>query len=317
MEIQEIKEKEIWDEFVSSFEMAQFLHSWLWGEFQKNLNRKIWRFGVYKDDKLVGALMLIKNNLPFQKSYLYSPRFPILTEIVPAEIFLNKIKEIAQQENSIFWRVDLFNAQIFKNFPFKKITDFQPSRTILLNLTKSEEEILKEMHPKTRYNIRLAEKKGVRIKIGQTLKEIEIFLNLLKKTAHRNKFKTHPLEYYQKLIQLDKNFVKLYLADYQNKIIAGNLMIFFADTVTYLYGASDDEYKNLMAPYLLHWTVIKEGKRMCLKYYDFWGIDEKKWPGVTRFKKSFGGKIIEYPGTFDLVFDQIWYKLYLLGKKFV
>jgi len=317
MEIKEIKEKEVWDEFVSSFEMAQFLNSWSWGEFQENLGKKIWRFGVYRNEKLISALMLIKNNLPFKKNYLYSPRFPILTEAVPAEIFINKIKEIAKKENSIFWRVDLFNTQIFKDVPFKKIPDLQPSKTILLDLTKSEDEILEAMHPKTRYNIRLAEKGGVRVKIGQSNQEIEIFLKLLLQTAQRDKFKIYPLNYYRKLLQLNKNFVKLFLAEYQGKIMAGNLMIFFAETATYLHGASADEFKNVMAPFLLHWIVIKEAKRLCLKYYDFWGIDEKKWPGVTRFKKGFGGKIVEYPGTFDLILDKFWYQLYSLAKKFL
>lgn len=314
MEIKEIKNKEIWQEFVSSFEMAQFLHSWQWGKFQESLKRKIWRFGVYQEDELIGALMLIKNNLPFGKSYLYSPRFPILIENVSAEIFIDKIKEIGEKENSIFWRVDLFNAQIFKDIKFVKISDLQPSKTILLDLTKSEEEILKEMHQKTRYNIRLAEKKGVRVKIAQTEEEVDIFLKLLKETAQRDKFRIYSLSYYQKLLQLDKNFAKLFLAEYQGKIVAGNLMIFFGDTATYLHGASANEYKNVMAPYLLHWIAIKEAKRMCLKYYDFWGIDEKKWPGVTRFKKGFGGRIFEYPGTFDLIFNNFWYNLYQIGK---
>lgn len=321
MEIREIKEKEIWQEFVASFEMAQFLQSWQWGEFQKSLGKKIWRFGIYQDEKLIGALMLIKNSLPFKKSYLYSPRFPVLTEAVPAEIFLNKIKEIGQRENSIFWRVDLFNADIFKDVKFIKISDVQPSRTILIDLTKSEEEILAEMHPKTRYNLRLAEKKSVRVKISQTDEEIEIFLKLLEKTAQRDKFRTHPLGYYQKLLHLDKNLVKLFLAEYQGKIIAGNLMIFFADTATYLHGASDNEFRNIMAPHLLHWIAIKEAKRDCFKYYDFWGIDEKKWPGLTRFKKSFvnekTGQGISYPGTFDLPLDRKWYLLYSIAKKVI
>ena len=320
MEIQEIKDENIWNEFVSSFEMAQILHSWQWGEFQKSLGRKVWRFGVYETkqptyNELKGVILLIKMPLPLGKSYLYTPRGPLLKEPAPAEIFLEKIKEISQKENSIFWQVDLLNISIFKNVSFKKIPDFQPSKTIILDLTKSEEEILDKMHPKTRYNIRLAEKRGVRVKISQNQNEIEIFLKLLEKTAQRDKFKIYPFYYYRKLLQLDKDFVKLFLAEYQGKIIAGNLMIFFADTITYLHGASDNQYRNMMAPYLLHWTAIKEARRLCLKYYDFWGIDEKKWPGVTRFKKGFGGKIIEYPGTFNLIFNKFWYKLYILGKK--
>jgi lipid II:glycine glycyltransferase (peptidoglycan interpeptide bridge formation enzyme) len=71
-----------------------------------------------------------------------------------------------------------------------------------------------------------------------------------------------------------------------------------------------------MAPHLLHWEIIRQAKQLGYHFYDFWGIDEKKWPGLTRFKKGFGGKIIEYPGTFDLVFNKFWYQLYRLGKIF-
>jgi len=325
MEIQEIQEKEIWQEFVSSFEMAQFLHSWDWGEFQQNLGRFCWKLKI-KNEKFkngIGAALVIKYQLPMKKNYLYCPRGPIFKESdeEAIKIFLEKIKEIAEKEKSIFLRFEPLSQLTIINYQLQKVKDVQPPKTILLDLTKSEEEILKEMHPKTRYNIRLAEKKGVRVKISQTDEEIETFLKILEKTAIRDKFRPHPPFYYRKLLKLDKNFVKLFLAEYQGKIIAGNLMIFFANTVTYLHGASDNQYRNVMAPHLLHWRAIKEAKRLCFKYYDFWGIDEKKWPGVTRFKKGFvsskTGIEISYPGTFDLVFNKFWYKLYLLGKKFI
>ncbi|MCX7778749.1 MAG: aminoacyltransferase [Patescibacteria group bacterium] len=318
MEIKEIKEKEVWQTFISSFEMAPFLQSWEWGDFQESLGRKIWRLGFFKNDQLIGITLLIRMLLPIKKSYLYCPRGPILREnnIETIKIFFRKINDLAKKENIIFLRfepLDNFQVSIF-NFSFKKINDLQPSKTILLDLTKSEKEILENMHPKTRYNIKLAEKKGVRIKIGQSEEEIEIFLKLLSQTAQRDRFQTHPFNYYRKMFRLDKNFIKLFFAEYQGKIIAGNLMIFFADTATYLHGASDHQHRNVMAPYLLHWTAIKEAKRLCLKYYDFWGIDEKKWPGVTRFKKGFGGEIKEYPGTFDSIFNYFWYRLYQLGR---
>jgi len=318
MEIREMQDKNEWQNFAISFNMSQFLHAWQWGEYEKNLGKKVWRLGVFNQNKLVGALMLIKNILPVGKSYLYSPRFPILTEAVPAEIFTQKIKEIGKKENSIFWRVDLFNADIFQNVNFKKIKDVQPSKTLLLDLTKSEEEILAAMHPKTRYNIRLAEKKGITIRQGKGEEDIESFIKLTEETAERDNFKAHGPSHYRKLFNLDNGFVKLYLTEYENKIIATNLMIYFGDTCTYSHGASSDENKNIMAPHLLHWHCICEAKKLGYKYYDFGGIDEKKWPGVTRFKKSFVSPKtsceISYPGTFDLPLDKKWYLLYSLAK---
>jgi len=319
MEIREIQEKNEWQNFTNSFNMSQFLHAWQWGEYEKSLGKRIWRFGVFKNDKLIGALMLIKNPLPVGRSYLYSPRFPILTEKVPADIFINKIKEIGQQEKSIFWRVDLFNAEVFKNIKFKKIKDVQPSKTLLLDLTKFEEEILAAMHPKTRYNIRLAEKKGVIIRQGKGEEDIKTFIKLTEETSERDNFKAHVASHYQKILNLEQDFVKLYLAEYQGKVLAANLMIYFGDTCVYSHGASSDENKNLMAPHLLHWHCIQEAKKRGYKYYDFGGADEKKWPSVTRFKKSFvdekTGQEISYPGTFDFVLDKKWYLLYSIAKR--
>ncbi len=108
--------------------------------------------------------------------------------------------------------------------------------------------------------------------------------------------------------------VELFLADFKNKIIAANIVVFWEKTAIYLHGASDYEQRNLMAPHLLQWEQIKEAKKRGCIEYDFWGIDEKKWPGVTRFKKGFGGREVEYPGAFDLIFQPVWYKIYKIGR---
>ena len=113
----------------------------------------------------------------------------------------------------------------------------------------------------------------------------------------------------------NKGMVKLFLAKYQNKIIAANLICFFGQTATYLHGASDYNFRQIMASHLLQWQAICQVKSQGLKYYDFYGIDEKKWPGVTRFNKGFTGQEITYPGAFDLVFQPGWYKIYNLARR--
>ena len=87
------------------------------------------------------------------------------------------------------------------------------------------------------------------------------------------------------------------------------------NTAYYLHGAMDREYKSLMAPYFMHWEIIKKLKVEGCKLYDFWGIDAKKWPGVTRFKLGWGGDQKEYPGSFDLVISKFWYFIYGLARK--
>lgn len=336
MQVSEIKDKKIWNEFIGSQDLSQFLQSWEWGEFQQSLGRKIWRLAVCNNSDISAAALVVKRFLPLAKSYLYCPRGPILANDKDVlGLLMDRIKQIAKKENAIFWRIELTSQSQILNLKssihgFQAVSPVQPKDTLILDLTKSEEELLSEMHQKTRYNIRLAERKGVKIRImnpfgpnsgrGQESRigDIEEFLKLLHQTTGRDKFRPHPDEYYRKsLKQFSGDFVKLYLAEYQNKVIAANIVIFFGDTATYAHGASSNEYRNVMAPHLLQWRQIQDAKRLGYKYYDFWGIasQNQKWSGITRFKKGFAGREINYPGTFDIVFQSFWYKIYRLIKR--
>jgi len=321
--IREIKNRDYWNKIVSCQKFAQFLQSFEWGDFQKALNRKVLHFFVEDKDKLF-LVSLIKYPLLFGFSYFYSPRGPVFLNPESGKLlpnFFSQIKKIAKKEKVIFWRFEPVNLLNLKLDKLIKVKDVQPAKTWILNLDKNEDELLKKMHYKTRYNIRLAMRRGIKIRCAnkQTIdKDIKIFLELLHQTKKRNKFKSHPNNYYSLMVKKlgeDGKFLKLCLAEYKNKILAANIIIFFGDTVTYLHGASSNEFRNLMAPHLLQWKTIQEAKKLGYKYYDFWGIDEKKWPGITRFKKSFGGQEINYLGTFDFVFNKPLYNFYRLAKK--
>ena len=254
--------------------------------------------------------------------------------------FIKKIKDIARQEKSIFLRIE--PAQAFlpdcavrrggkagkPTYQVKKVNDVQPSKTIILDLKKSEEELLSAMHPKTRYNIRLAEKKGVTVREAGAA-EFEIFWNLMQETTGRDGFRAHGKEYYRKMLEVSPHpapplirggneregyKVKLYFAEYKDEILAAGIFVFYGDTVTYLHGASTHEHKEIMAPYALHWQMIKLAKKLGYAKYDFYGIDEQKWPGVTRFKRGFGSSEVDYPGCYDVIFDKRWYVVYKLSR---
>lgn len=311
--------KENWDNALLNLG-SEFLQSWEWGEFQKSLGNQIWRLEQISPNKEITNLVFFyQHKLPLKFSFFYSPRGPIKKP----EDFLETIKKIGEKENAIFWRIEptIKEENLFSYFPSKKvihINDVQPSQTIILDLTPTENELLKKMRPKTRYNIRLAERHQIKIrksKVETLEKDIKIFLSLLQQTTKRDKFRAWTDNYYKKLIKtLFPNFLNLYFAEINEEPLAANIIIFFQNRATYLYGASSDNKKNLMAPYLLHFYIIKEAKNMGCKEYDFWGIDEKKWPGITRFKKGFGGKIVEYPGTFDIIFNKKWYQMYTWTK---
>ena len=170
------------------------------------------------------------------------------------------------------------------------------------------------MKPKTRYNIKVAQKHQIKIDRGENY--FPDFWRLMQKTSLRQEIKPHPQNYYKKMLATlgEEGIIKLMVAKYQGRVIASNLMVYFGDWAVYLHGASDYEYRQYMAPFLLQWQAITEAKNQGKKYYDFWGVDEKKWPGVTRFKKGFGAEknFVEYLGADDEIYSKIWYNIYRL-----
>lgn len=278
-----------------------------WGQFQESLGRRVF---------WVDEVLLIEMPLPLGQAYLYAPR---CSGRVFEKDFLAELLKIRQSKH-IFFRVEpeIQNSEfIIHNPKFKRLSfSVQPQKTLILNLQKPEEELLGEMHHKTRYNIHLAERHGVKIKMGQEY--FDEFWKLMKETAQRDKIKIFSRDYYKKQLIVSDNFKnELWVAEYEREIMAGNIVNFYGNTATYLHGASADKFRNLMSTYLLQWEQIKEAKKRGLQSYDFWGFDEKLWPGVSRFKKGFGGEVVEYAGAHDLVWKKMWYQLYELVKKFL
>ena len=276
--------------------MGHFLQSQEWEKFQKAVGREVFR---------IDGALVIKLPLAFGKSYLYSAGVsPVKSQ--------KSFAEIAKQENAVFLKSEPMVVKSTGTVPdgFQKSQkEVQPQKTIIFDITKPEDELLAQMHEKTRYNIRLSARKGVKIQNLKT-QNSDIFWHLLQKTSERDRFSTHTREYYERLLALP--MAQLFAAEYRGEIIAANIVMFHEGRATYLHGASDYQYRNLMAPYLLHWEIIRYAKEHGCTEYDLWGIDEKKWPGVTRFKRGFGGREIEYIGSYDYVFQSMWYKLYSL-----
>jgi len=312
-------------------EKGHFLQSEEWEEFQRSLGREVFR---------VNDILIIKLPLAFEKSYLYCAGFseaakvlaifaprkgetsstPLLYEANDSPLKSQK-RLTPFAENAVFLKFEPMIddgdglAQELLGSGFKKSKkEVQPQKTIILDLTGSEEELLAGMKQKTRYNSRLASRSSkFKCQISNQTTDASVFWELIRKTAQRDRFSTHTKEYYEKL--LDLPITKLFTAECQGEVIAANIILFYGDTAYYLHGASDYAHRNLMAPYLLHWEAIKYAKANGCKIYDFWGIDERKWPGVTRFKRGFGGREINYIGSFDYVFQPLWYWAYNLRNK--
>lgn len=303
MKLYEVATKEEWEQKMSVQVQAQFLQSWEWGEFQKRLNRQIWRLEIEGEYVLV-----IKMPLPLGRNYLYIPR----TRVELTQSKLEVLRELAGQEKSLFVRIEPVRQDL-RPLGLIKTKQVQPTKTLMLDLSLSEDELLAQMHQKTRYNIRLAEKKGVKL-LESKEEQFVKFYDLLLDTYRRKAKGLHSRNYYQKLY-LD-HISKIYFAEYGNKIICANMMIYYGDTMTYLHGGSSSADKNIMAPHLLQWEQIKLAKAQGYKFYDFWGIDEVKWPGVTRFKKGFGGFEVDYSGAWELPINKVLYRVYKIIKRF-
>lgn len=315
---------------MSSFYIEQ---SKEWGEFQQNIpgRGKSWLINFANSRGNLDSALLIKQKLPFGKCWLWCPRGPILENYEDEtawHTFVREAQIIAYQEKALFLRVEppvLSNEAIKWPNGFKKAHDhYLPEHTQIIDLTQTEERILTQMKPKGRYNIRLAEKKGIKIKKSHDLNEdLEHFYRILKETTTRDGFSGHNFEYYQNMLKSlsNGNLVELFLAEYENEFIGGIIVTFYQGRATYYFGASSNQHRNLMAPYLLQWEAIKEAKRRQCTVYDLLGIapsGSKKshpWYGITEFKNKFGGQEISYHSAKEYIFKPIWFKAMKLYKR--
>jgi len=342
MEIRLCEDKKEWNKLPVLPAFSEFLQSWEWGEFQQSVGNRPLRLLIEKGNEISG-LQGFAHKLPLGISYLYIPRFENLKLETGNLKF--EIMDYLKKQSFVFARMEpsssIVNFQsLVSNFQFSVsfTQNRQPRATLIIDLSQTLDAIQEQMHSKTRYNIRLAEKKKVIIKKE---KDIEVFWKLNEETKERDKFKSHDKKYYQKMLEQENVFQLT--AVYQNQPIASNICIRFGNVFTYLHGTSSNEYRNLMAPYLLQWEGIKFAKSLGCQYYDFWGIAPStmnneqlttnkpvetcfhnlcwqaghEWTGVTRFKAGFGGFVKEYPQAVDVVFRPLKYNFYKLMKRLV
>ncbi len=293
--------------------ITPLLQSFLWAQVQEAAGRRVF---------YIENCLIIKYTLPFGKSWLYSPR-PIIKNEEKLNELAREAAQIARKEKAMFWKIEGIqdNFQIF-NFQFSKGQPLQYRETFLVDLTQTENELLKNMKQKTRYNINLGLKKGVTTRWSKNLEDIPIFYSLLKETAKRQGITIHSENHYRNILEIlgKQNVAELIIASYKNTPIAANLVTFYGDTATYLHGGTDHFHHNLMAPYLLQWETIQEAKRRGLRWYDLGGCAVtrgkiKEWAGITRFKEGFGGELADMGKTYDVVFNRAWYALYKHGGR--
>lgn len=311
------QEKE-WDDFVLSHPHGTIFQSSQWAHFKKHY----WILAIKDTNKIIGGTLLLRQSLPKGYSWLYAPRGPLidLRDQSQIDILTKKIAEIAKKEKAIFLRIDppLKDTPALKSFKQNR-PGHQPDHTLILNIDQDENSLLEQMKSKGRYNIRLATKKGVTVKKATNADE---FFTLIQETTSRDHFSGHQKKFYQDMLDtLGSKHSTLFIAEYEKTPIAGLLATFHKDSAIYYYGASSNQHRNVMAPYLLQWEAIKEAKSRNCTHYDFLGIAPENapnhpWSGVTSFKLKFGGTRTTYTPAQEKPFKPFLYTLYRIYKYF-
>jgi len=313
-----------WDSFYSRYPNAHFLQSGAWGELKSRFG---WR--VVRIIKGTSGAQLLFRPLPFGYSIAYLAKGPLgdETEVYP------EIDSVCSEQRAVFLKVEpdqlegegqTYIPQLEHLVASKPV---QPRRTVTIPLEGTEEDILSRMKQKTRYNIRLAEKKGVVVKPSS---DVETFHKMALVTAKRDAFGVHSLAYYRAFHNLfhEDGGCELLTAYYDRQPLASLFVMAQGKRAYYLYGASSDLERNLMPTYLIQWEAMKWAKERGCLTYDMWGIPDldeedleeaflKKnshdglW-GVYRFKRGFGGEVQRSIGAWDRVYHPGLYKVYSL-----
>lgn len=313
MKFIEATDKKSWDDFV--FENnGDFLQSWEWGDVQNREGGKVKRFSIYANNQHLANLSAYEFGSKIAGTYLYIPRGPVIKtgSNIQNEALVNEftsfIKNIS--DKAIFVVCEPLNDLLSNTFG-KPAKNRQPKKTLIIDTQKSLEAILSGVTKTRKQGIVYAEKMGILISSDNSREYLDLFWKLISKTSTRQNFGIFTKHHYENILDLMPS--KIFLAKKNDQTIAGAQIIFWKDTATYLHAGSDD--KKFRAPDLLIWKVIEYCNDKGIKKFDLWGIDENKWPGVTFFKKSFGGAELEYPQARILVNRPVKYLAYNLYRK--
>lgn len=306
------------------------LQSWEWGEFKKKTGLIIERIGIFEKSKLVKALQVTFHPVPFlNKNVGYFPKGSM-----PDTTQLSVLKDLAKKNNAIFIKLEPNIAQkVDAQSAHKNITQFLfdnncvPGKplftkyTFQLDLTRPEEILFKNLASKTRYNVNLAYKKGVRIFENTSAEGMNQYIEILKETTKRQGFYAHSPKYFQDMWDElgASGYMRIFNAVYEDKILTSWIIFIFNDVIYYPYGSSRSENRDVMANNLMMWEMIKLGKKEKCHTFDMWGSlgpdpDKKhSWYGFHKFKQGYGGDLVEFLGTYDYVIDMPMYKLFTIS----
>ncbi len=320
-----ISEPAEWNSAVLALSNAHVLQSWEWGAFKQKYGWTPSRLLFLEGQTPRAAAQILRRPLPRTPfGILYVPKGPVL-DYADRRLFaqiLAELERITHRQRGIFVKIDpdiplatdAFDTSVGKWRASREQIQFK--NTMLLDLHPSKEQLLAAMKPKTRYNIRLAEKRGVRVEPG-TRDKLKLFYDMYAETSARDGFLIRPFAYYQDAWGsfLDAGRAEMLLAWIGEECVGGLILFLFGTRAWYFYGASRNIHREAMPNYVLQWRAIERAKECGCTHYDFWGapdtLDEAApMYGVYRFKEGFGGKFTQHIGACDYVANPVLYYFY-------
>lgn len=331
------EDKERFNSFVSKHPKGHAMQTWEWGEIKERTGWKPWRLILEAEGEIFAAATILERRLPFIGSPIfYCPRGPVvdMDNSVKMDAVFQTVQKHAAKQKAILLKIDpdipagklgIKKYLESRNFlSLDKGKDFegvQPKFVFRLDISPDEDTLLADMHQKTRYNIRLASKKGVKIRIGSRA-DLPEFYKVLKETTERDNFLVRAYSYFEDLYDtlVPAGLAELFIAEYEGKIIAGTLVFITGNKTWYVYGASSNSHRNVMPNYLIQWEMIRWAKGKGCTLYDFRGVsgdisEDNPLYGLYKFKKGFNGEFTEFIGEWDYVYRPFLYAVWQTAEK--
>ncbi|MBN1316198.1 MAG: peptidoglycan bridge formation glycyltransferase FemA/FemB family protein [Anaerolineales bacterium] len=346
LKIEPITDPRTWNDLIRSLPNHHVLQSWEWGDFKKRYGWVPQRLVFVQGEGRVAAAaqVLARWARPAPVSVLYVPKGPVLdySDRMLCGLVLDALAAFARKKRAIFIKID---PDVVKGTGVKEILDpamegpvvireletrgwrfsndqIQFRNTVQLDLKQSEETLLAAMKQKTRYNIRLAERRGVEIRPGSTA-DLPSLFDMYAETAERDQFLIRPLVYYRDAWAafMDAGLAHAIIAESEGQTIAAIILFCFGDRVWYMYGASRNVQREKMPNHLLQWAAIRWARNQGYSIYDMWGapnefVESDPMWGVWRFKAGFGGEVIRHIGAWDKVISRPWNWFYTVAIPF-
>lgn len=321
MEIKELLSRTEWDHFLAEAKPHTFLQSWNWGNFNESMGEKVFRLGIFADETLIGICLAIKVKAR-RGSFLLVPHGPILNQSLNIKnqneilnALTNYLKILGRNESCSFIRINpaLLNTEenkrLFKELGFRKAPLYVHAELLwILDISKNEATLLREMRKTSRYSINKAIADGVTVEKSEDPKDLEKFQEVYESTFTRQHFVPFSKKYLERefaAFSPDKK-IAIFFAKYQREIVSSAIIVYEKNEAFYHHGASNQKFPKITPTHLLQWEIIKDAKARGCAFYNFWGIAPEGKPkhpmfGLSLFKKGFGGFLEELLPAQDLI----------------